>query len=227
VAVNFLKPEPHIVLVDGEPIRVHFTRMTLHEFEAFNAVFTAVGSGRTSKPTPAPPADGAPPVLQIAQLLENAAEGREHADWMLDVFERYVTIAPGDLLDDGVVVTSGRRFAELMVGQDGVLVDTLAGLWLEHVLTPAQKKTSRLLRGSATGSGAAPNPATPGVRPATAATSAGPEASVAVAGVTAPSRSASSGTTARRRSSGSARSGSSRRKPITCSASSTAVTRPS
>jgi hypothetical protein len=185
--LNITKPEPYIVTIDGETIRLHFRRMTVTEFETFEAFFTSYGKGRRPGETAQPPDEGWQAVAQRAADYNIA-----NAAWILDTFEQYVTIEPGDLTFEGEAVTSGRRFVELFIGQTKMLIGVLGDLYLENKLTAQQKKTLQSLLASEAGSTSETASAN-GARPETTATSVASETSVASVAVTAPPSDGGSG----------------------------------
>lgn len=185
--LNITKREPYVVTIDDERIRLHFKRMTVNEFETFEAFFTSYGKGRGQGSAEPGPDEGWQAVAQ-RQADYNIA----NAGWILDAFEQFVSVESGDLTDEGEVVTSGRRFVELFIGQTKMLTEVLAALYMENKLTPQQKKTLRSLLASETGSTPA-TAAASGAKPETAAMSAVSEISAASADVTALSNIALSG----------------------------------
>jgi hypothetical protein len=186
--LNITKPEPYIVTIDGESIRLHFRRMTVTEFETFEAFFTSYGKGRRPGETAPAPDEGWQALAQRAADYNVA-----NAAWILDAFERYVTVEPGDLTFEGEVVTSGARFVELFIGQTKMLIGVLGDLYLENKLTAQQKKTLQSLLASEAGSTSETASAN-GARPETTATNVESETSAASAVATAPSNDAGSGT---------------------------------
>jgi hypothetical protein len=188
--LNITKPEPYIVTIDGEPIRLHFTRMTVTEFETFEAFFTSYGKGR--RPGETAPAEDA----GWQALAQRAADYNvANAAWILDAFERYVTVEPGDLTYEGDTVTSGSRFVELFIGQTKMLIEVLAALYMENKLTAQQKKTLQSLLASEAGS-TSETPSANGGRPETTATNVESDLSAASGAVMAPPNDAGSGTPA-------------------------------
>jgi hypothetical protein len=188
--LNITKPEPYTVTIDGEPIRLHFKRMTVTEFETFEAFFTSYGKGR--RPGETAPAEDA----GWQALAQRAADYNvANATWILDAFERYVAVEPGDLAYEGDAVTSGSRFVELFIGQTKMLIKVLAALYMENKLTAQQKKTLQSLLASEAGSTSETLSANGG-RPETTATSVASENSAASAAVTVPPSDAGSGTQA-------------------------------
>lgn len=180
--------------VDG-PIRLKLRRMTVGQFEAFNARFRVMSSDR--KVEGAPEAAAGDPADQ--QVADDIAHLERNAAWVVDTFRKYVKVVPGDLVhehDDGSeeVVTDGARFAELYAAEaSGVLAE----LWLQNKLTDSQKKILLSAHASANGSSSAASLAAPGPTPATAAPAVAVEASASTVDATAPSSDGSSGTTDR------------------------------
>jgi hypothetical protein len=196
MAVTRKRHFDHTVEIDGEPVRLKIARLTVPQYEAFNAQFAAYKDGR-----------GAPTLKDgqedsLEQVQREIAYRKANADWLLDTFEQYLTVVEGDLLDEDengqmVVVTSGLQFAQMFSGQESLIGSVLAEIWLQNRLTESQKKTLQLLRASASGSTPTPSPEPPGERPEPTATAAEIEASVDAAAVTDARNDTSSGTTDR------------------------------
>jgi len=187
----------HTVTIDEQPIRLCLKRMTVPEFEEFRAMFAALAQKRGAPSTLG--TDGAS--ATIDDIRAEAAYLKANAEWQQGVFEAYVTVCAGDVVDqdaDGtlVPVTNGRHFAEMFHGE-GVIADVLAELYVSNVLTDQQKKTLRLRSGLATGSLGAASPVTPGETPEPTAATAASLNSVSDADVMAPISDTSSGTTDR------------------------------
>ncbi len=198
MAVTRKREFPYTVTIDGQPVRLVLKRMEVPEFEQFRAAFISFGSGRGAPITVGQKTDT--PVT-VDQLEAEWDYLKANAEWQQDVFERYVTVAPGDVLDEGadgapVTVTSGRQFANMFHGQ-GVIADILAQLLIENTLTEDQKKALPSRSASEIGSNTKPSPAAPGTTPETAAASVEPATSAADAAAMAPFSEPSSGTTDR------------------------------
>lgn len=207
---------PHTVTIDDQPVRLRLKRMTVPEFEEFRAMLVSLGQSRgapasmavlladaaakeAAKDTEAVVEPALPVTLD--DLKVEADYLRANAEWQQEVFEAYVSIVPGDVVDEDdegnrVEVTSGRMFAEMFHGQ-GVIAKILAELYLANTLTDEQKKTLRSRSGSATGSSADAKTATPGARPEPTAASVEVADSADLAGAMAPPSDTSSGTTDR------------------------------
>jgi hypothetical protein len=185
--------DPHVVTIEGEPVRLHFKRMTVPEFEIFHAQFTAFADGRAERrPDPAPPASAQE---WLARQSDDLEYRRATAEWLLTVFGSYVTVEPGDFLIDEVAITDGRQFCQQNAGNQDLLSGVLTNLWLENKLTEEQKKTLRSRPGLETGSSTALPPAESGAAPAPAAVIAATNDSAESADVTALSNAESSGMT--------------------------------
>jgi hypothetical protein len=170
---------PFTVTIDGEPVRTLLKRMTVPEFEEFQAQFVANGQQRGSPITmvPAAPAvDGETPVVAATTHLTpedvalEVAYLKANAVWLGEVFDQYVSVVAGDVIDEdeeGVqeVVTNGRQFANMYPGQ-AFLSLILLQLYTENALTEGQKKKLALRSDSATGSRTEPLPAAAGATPA-------------------------------------------------------------
>lgn len=187
---------PFTVHIDDEPIPLRIKRMTVLQFEAFNAEFRAHAHGRGA-PTET---DNETPDAALARLTAEVEYLKANAEWMLDVFEQYVSVAAGELFDEDesgeqVEVTNGRQFAEMFAGQD-VLRTVLMQILLENALTEGQKKKLLSRSASPTGSPTEPSTEAAGETPEPIAESAAPEASAAVEDATVRLSDESSGTTA-------------------------------
>jgi len=183
----------HTVTIEDQPVRLIIKRLTVPEFEAFQAKFIAMGQGRGA-PVSAEGSSQTPEQVdaQVAYLKANA-------EWLQDTFNDYVAVTPGDLCDEdadgfSIPVTNGKQFADMYAGTP-IPAQVLARIYLENVLTEAQKKTLRSASDSVNGSTIEPATAAAGETPAPTAASAEPEASANVAAATEPSNEASSGTT--------------------------------
>lgn len=190
MAVTRQKSFPYTVTIDGQPVRLTLKRLSPGEFEEYRAMLGALGQKRGS---PASMGDTAG-TATIADLRAEAAYLRANADWQQEVFDAYVTVQEGDVLEDGVSVTNGRQFAAMFPGHP-MLADVLAELYLSNVLTDTQKKTLQSLSGSVTGSRTAPSLAAAGETPAPTAEPVVREDSAVDAAVTAPRNEPLSGTT--------------------------------
>src|SRR3954470_3135869 len=125
---------PYTVTIDDQPVRLRLKRMSPPEFEEFRAMFVSLGQSRGAPASMAAlvaqntareaKAGDEAPLAQIDEavtlddLKVEAAYLRANAEWQQDVFDAYVSVAPGDVFDedeDGqrVEVTNGRQFAEL------------------------------------------------------------------------------------------------------------------
>jgi hypothetical protein len=186
----------YTVTVDGGDVRLKLARMTVLQFEAFNAEFMAVGKGRGNPALQASPCETEEQARDL--LAAEVAYLQQQAEWTAAQFKAYVRVVPGDLVrvaDDGneEVVTCGQRFAELYAGE---AADVLAELYLRNGVSQKKRPPSPSLSGSGTGSNIAPSQADPGPRPATAAGTAEGSNSAAAEDATGPSNGMSSGTTA-------------------------------
>lgn len=175
----------HTVTVDGGAIRLRLARMTVAQFEEFNATFAAFGKGRGNPARHADPENETDAEAR-ERVAAEVAYLQRNAEWTADVFRRYVRVVEGDLVREAAdgseeTVTDGAVFAELYAAEAATV---LAELWTVNGLTDAQKKTLRSLSASATGSSSASSPEAPGPRPETTATSAAGEDSAPAAGVT-------------------------------------------
>jgi hypothetical protein len=201
---------PFTVTIDGEPVRTLLKRMTVPEFEEFQAQFVANGQQRGSPITmvpPAPAVDGETPAVAALAHLTPEEVAREvaylkaNAVWLGDVFDQYVSVVAGDVIDEDetggqVVVTNGRQFADMYPGQ-AFLSLILLQLYTENALTEGQKKKLASRSDSATGSRIVPSPAAAGATPAPTVPGAERVGSVSSAAVTEPSSDTLSGTMAR------------------------------
>jgi hypothetical protein len=194
VAITRKRWFPVTVVVD-EPIHLQIKRMTPEEFETFDAQFTAFGEGRGA-PMPA----GADLSATTRAMIQAQTEYlRANAEWMREVFEAYVKVAPDDLFDEDdagakVPVLTGGHFADVFGGHP-VLSEVLTRIWTENRLSDEQKKKLLSRSDSGTGSSTTSSQAPPGPTPERAATAAGPEASAPSADAMAYPGIGSSGTT--------------------------------
>jgi hypothetical protein len=187
-------------------------RLTVEEFEEFQAQFIANGERRGSPITMMPPVrdahageDAETPAVAIVHLTpeevaREVAYLKANAVWLADVFDRYVSVVAGDVIEEDetggqVVVTNGRQFADMYPGQ-GFLMLILLQLYTENALTEGQKKKLALRSDSATGSRTVPSPAAAGATPAPTAPGAGRVDSVSSAAATELSSDTLSGTMA-------------------------------
>lgn len=182
---------PFVVTIDGEPIHLSLRRMTMDEFIPFETAFVAYGRGRKHTPDPTDAVSGDD---FHARVGEHVATGRHYAAWLCDVFEAYVTVRAGDLTVDNEIITSGRRFVEVLARYGDVVSTVLAELYLRNKLSEDQKKLLASRRASAPSSTDAPPIAGNGPAPAMTAGSAAPSSSAPAAAATGPSSDASSGT---------------------------------
>ncbi len=178
------------VTLDGQPVRLVLKRMTVPQFEEFQARFTAMGEGR-GEPDPGDLSQAALDA-RVAYLVSNAT-------WLQDIFAQYVTVRPGDVVEEGdegslAVVTDGRQFSNLFSG-DPILAFILSQLYLENRLNDEQKKSLQSRSGSDTGLPTAPATAAAGETPVPTAGSAGLVASAPPEAATALNNGESSGTT--------------------------------
>jgi hypothetical protein len=172
---------PFTVTIDDEPVRVLLKRLTVEEFEEFQAQFIANGQRRGSPITMVPPTkdghdaeDAETPAVAIVHLTPEevaleVAYLKANAVWLGEVFDQYVSVVAGDVIDEGeaggqVVVTNGRQFADMYPGQ-GFLMLILLQLYTENALTEGQKKKLASRSDSATGSRTVPSPAAAGATP--------------------------------------------------------------
>jgi hypothetical protein len=191
---------PFTVTIDGEPVRTLLKRLTVEEFEEFQAQFIANGERRGSPITMMPPVrdahageDAETPAVAIVHLTpeevaREVAYLKANAVWLADVFDRYVSVVAGDVIDEDetggqVVVTNGRQFADMYPGQ-GFLMLILLQLYTENAMTEGQKKKLASRSDSATGSRTVPSPAAAGATPAPTVPGAGRVDSVSSAAAT-------------------------------------------
>ena len=193
--LNLKKNILYPITIDGEVVRTYIKRMTVAEFAAFEAEFWARVKGRRSQIVTEAVAGESPEDAFDRQLQEKTKASVEYTDWLCSVFDRFLTIEPGDLAFEGEPVTSGRRFVQVLAFYGAVVQDALQQIYLRNRVSDEQKKTSALLLASRIGSPSARPLAAPGAAPETTATSAEPLISADPAAVTDPSASASSGTT--------------------------------
>lgn len=185
---------PYTITIDSQPIRLRLKRMTGPEFAAFEARFIQVGERRGAPVLPDDPAD-------ITRTLLDAEVDhlRLNAEWQSDVFDRFVTAEPGQVFDEGEdgarrEVTNGRELTDMFPGNDA-FVDVIMRLYIEHKLTPEQKKRLQLRSGSDSGSNGEANPGTAGGKPAPTAASVANVPSAVDAGAMVDPSDTSSGTT--------------------------------
>jgi hypothetical protein len=190
MAVTRQKSFPYTVTIDGQPVRLTLKRLSPGEFEEYRAMLGALGQKRGS-PASMGAQDG---TATIADLRAEAAYLRANADWQQEVFDAYVTVHDGDVIEDSASVTNGRQFAAMFPGHP-MLAEVLAELYLANVLTDTQKKTLQSLSGSVIGSSTAPSPAAAGETPVPTAAPVAPVDSAPAEAVTAPRSEPSSGTT--------------------------------
>lgn len=189
---------PYTVTVDGQPIHLRIKRLTVPEFEQFGAEFSARAHGRGA-PSPAGPETETPETFR-GRLDAEVAYLQANAAWLLQVFERYVTVEPGQLCTEGpagesIEVTNGRQFADLCAGLP-VIAEVLGHILLENSLSAEQKKTLQSRSASPTGSTDAPASTAAGAAPALTVASAESEVSAGPAAATEPCSDALCGTTA-------------------------------
>jgi hypothetical protein len=188
----------YTVTVDGGDVRLKLARMTVLQFEAFNATYRAYMSDRGNPAKQTLPNDGETEEQVLAAVAAEQAYLHRKCEWVEDVLQRYVTVVEGDLVVDGAdgqpeIVTRGKRFAELYATEAS---DVLGELWIRNGLSQKKRAALQLLAASDTGSSTAPSQADPGPRPATAAGTAESSNSAAAEDATGPSNGTSSGTTA-------------------------------
>jgi hypothetical protein len=198
MAVRVKSHHDYSIALEGGEVRLKLARMSVSQFEEFNATFQALSKGRGNPALHAPATDSETADEARAKVAAEVAYLQGNAEWQATVFGAYVHVVEGDLVheqEDGSeeVITDGARFAELYAAEAS---DVLAELWLRNALTDQQKKTLLLLRASGTGSTTASNLAASGPRPETTATDAEPVGSAPLADATEPSSGEPSGTTA-------------------------------
>jgi hypothetical protein len=196
MAVTRARSFPYTVTIDDEPVRLTLKRMSPTEFEEFRAMLSALGQKRGS---PASMGDASHQTT-IADLHMEAAYLKANAVWQETVFEAYVTVQEGDVVDQDehgnpIPVTNGREFAAMFPGHP-MLAKILAELYLANALTEAQKKTLQSRSASGTGSPDPQPSAAAGDPPALIVAPAANEDSAGLAVATAPSSNGSSGMTA-------------------------------
>lgn len=189
MAVTRQKTFPYIVTIDEQPVRLSLKRLSPGEFEEYRAMLSALGQKRGA---PLSMGDESA-TATIADLRAEAAYLRANAEWQEEVFDAYVTVQDGDVVEDGLIVTNGRQFAAMFPGHP-MLAGVLAELYLANALTDTQKKTLQSRSASATGSPDAPAPGA-GETPAPTAAPAVREDSAAGEAAMVPPSSTSSGTT--------------------------------
>lgn len=217
--VQLRKSDPYPILVDGEKVRLHFTRMSVVEFAVFSAKFGAFTEQRPTdadakgddaaepgentpkvEPPKVEPPKVEPPKVEPPKVdaEEEAEDRRKNAVWIRESFDKYVTVERGDYLaEDGTPITNGAHFLDnVLMGRWSLVVDALVELFMENKLTPAQKKTWQSQRGSETTS-VAPPTADSGPVPAPAAPPVDANASVSGAAAMVHPEGRSSGTTDR------------------------------
>jgi hypothetical protein len=190
MAVTRQKFFPYTVTIDGQSVRLRLKRLSPSEFEEYRAMLSALGQKR-----------GAPASMgdeSITATLEDVraevAYMKANAAWQEEVFEAYVTVEEGDVIDGDLAVSNGRQFAAMFPGHP-MLAAVLAELYLSNALTDEQKKTLQSRSGSATGSRDAPSPELSGPTPATVVERAERAPSVSGEAAMAPSSDKLSGTT--------------------------------
>jgi hypothetical protein len=203
MAVTRKRSFDYTVTIDGQPVRLKIKRLTVPEFEEFESKFLAMGQGRGSPIIePAQRLDGTAPQTPITRELLDAQAAYlvANAEWLQTVFDQYVTVAAGDVLDEDdtgaqIVVTNGKQFADMYAGL-AIPAQVLARIYLENKLTDEQKKRLPSPSASETGSPIAAASAVPGAPPAPTVTPADSVGSADPAGATAPFNDTSSGMTA-------------------------------
>jgi hypothetical protein len=182
------KQIPFTVQIDGQDVRLFIKRMTVEEYAEFAAEFLA-----RNKQQHAPSESIVR--SRADQARRDTEDALEYAHWICGVFGKFVTVQAGDLQLDTAEITSGEEFARVLAGYDDVVATVLAQVYLANRVSAAQKKTSSLPSGSATGSAPVLSLAGNGTAPETTAASAAPKASAPSAPVSDLPASASSGTT--------------------------------
>lgn len=188
----------YTITVDGGDVRLKLARMTVPQYEEFNARFLSFQRG-FGNPALHAPMDGTETEDQAAR--RGAAELEyltRHAEWQADQFQRYVRVVEGDLVlvhvdGEAEVVTCGRRFWELYAAE---AADVFAELWVVNGMSQKKRRLLQSPPDSATGSSTTPSQADPGPRQETAARAAESTGSVEAEGATVPSSAALSGMTA-------------------------------
>lgn len=193
--LHLKKSLPYVVLVDGEQVRLHLKRMSVGEFATFEAEFWARGKGRRMAIEEDTSPGESPEVAFDRKLQQKTESALDYTTWLRDVFERFVTVEPGDLTLEDEPITSGGRFVEVLAFYGNVVPEVLQQLYLRNRISEEQKKTSVLRLASRTGSRIDPPQAASGDAPETTAPGADPSVSAESEVVTASSESASSGTT--------------------------------
>lgn len=141
---------------NGGVVRLQFLRMTIDQFAAYSAEWSAWSERRKAEGGPSDVAD----VLTRARAPKTDAERAEleaHMTWLKDTFTAYVSVVDGELVLDGTSITTGAALFGVIANYINLVPRVLSELYYAQRLTEDQKKALKLVRGFVNSS--APNSA--------------------------------------------------------------------